>query len=233
MLSGTLATVFFLTLALLIIRWIVLTAWEVIRDTAVLIRPFVESFIGEEVPEWILNLGGVAFIFLIGFIVTLVVRQYYRRIPLLGIFVDGVKGLTGILFPKNEEKQAGKKGDIVLVEYPHGRGWELGMVTQIHMEHDIRMLGVYIAKTPTVWTGDFASYPEENVIYTGISKPEWMSMVTTGGTFGEGPELKKALKEVRRRMNKLEGEWRVVIEKVKEALRKGEIRLPKGGGLGF
>ena len=228
----TLITVFFLILIFLLVKWVVIAAWDTIKGLAAFVRPFVESLIGKEVPEWILNLGGVAFIFLIGFIVTLVARQYYRRIPLLGILIDGVKGLAGILFPKNEEK-AGKKGDIVLIEYPHGRGWELGMVTQVHMEHDIRMLGIYIAKTPTVWTGDFASYPEEDVIYTGISKPEWMSMVTTGGTFGEGPELKKALREVRRRMNRLEGEWREVIEKVKEVLRKGEIRLPKGGKLNF
>ena len=229
----TLITVFFLILIFLLVKWVVIPAWDTIRDLAAFVKPFVESLVGKEVPEWILDLGGVAFLFFIGFLLTVVIGQYYRRIPLLGIFVDGAKVLMSILFPKNEEKQAGKKGDIVLIEYPHGRSWELGMVTQVHMEHDIRMLGIYIAKTPTVWTGDFASYPEEDVIYTGISKPEWISMVTTGGTFGEGPELKKALREVRRRMNRLEREWREVIEKVKEVLRKGEIRLPKGGKLNF
>jgi len=211
-------------------RWIVATAWGVIKDAATFIRPFIESFVRKEIPEWILGLGGIVFIFFVGFVVTLVIGQYYRKVPWLGIFVDGVRRLVSILFSKDGEVERRNKGRIVLVEYPHKRSWSPGLVVEAHLEDDIRMLRILVSKPPTFWTGDLVFFPEEDVVRTNISKPEWLTMITTGGTFGGKAELGEALREVRRRMKK---EWGEVVERLKEALRKGEIRLPKGGELGF
>ena len=212
-------------------RWVVVTVWKTIKDTVALIRPFVESFIWEDVPEWILYLGGVAFIFLVGFVVTVVIGHYYRKVPWLGIFVDGTRRLVSIIFSKNEEKEKkGGKGEVVLVEYPKERAWSLGVVTEAHMEKGIRMLRILVSKVPTFWTGDLVFYPEEDIVHTGISKPEWLTMVTTAGTYGGEAELDKALREVRRRM---EEEWREVASEVKKQLREKKIEFPKEGKLEF
>ena len=189
------------------------------------IKPFVESFIWKDIPEWTLNLGGVILVFLIGFLLTVVIEHYYKKFSWLAMFVDGIGRLASILFSKNRKEEGkGVKGEIVLVGYPYRWSLSLGLVTEVYMEEDIRMLRTFVAKSPTFWTGDVVSYPEEEVIHTNISKPEWAAIITSGGTFGGGEEFKEGLREGRRRM---EQEWKELTAQLLEKVKKDMIL--KGG----
>ncbi len=136
----------------------------------------------------------IAFIFLVGFLVTEIFRGYYKnidgfflRLPFIGKIYGPVRQITDSIY-------GSKKGTFkrtVIVEYPRKKVYSLGFVTKEKEIIDGReMVGVLIPTSPTPLSGMLIYVTKDEIINTDISVEDALKLLISGGIVGKG-EVKR------------------------------------------
>lgn len=154
-----------------------------------LINFYLRRYFGFVVP----GLGfilGILTILLVGFIATrffgkkifIAVENWFLRLPFIKQVYPATKQIIDSFISK--EKPAFKK--VVLVEYPSKGIWSVGFVTNDGFRDAEEKTGqslihVFIATSPSPFTGFLALIPKADVKYLDISVEEGVKLIVSGG----------------------------------------------------
>ena len=152
-------------------------------------------------PEWIVQLIGVAMamalIYLVGLLVgNLIGRTIWRlsemavmRIPLVRAIYPAVKQVTDFVLA---ERNAQFESSQVVAVQPHTGGiWSIGLVTgpglkSLNEAVGAEMVTVFIPSTPTAFSGYVVVVPRQSVVELPLKVEEAMRLLVTGGVITPG-----------------------------------------------
>lgn len=133
---------------------------------------------------------GVTAITIIGFLASRffgrrllrVIERWFLKFPFISEVYPSIKQIIDFFAPK--DKPAFKK--VVLVEYPSKGIWSVGFITNDGFEEANRktgreMLHVFIASTPSPFSGYFVLIPKDEVKFLDISVEEGIKLIVSGG----------------------------------------------------
>jgi len=154
-----------------------------------LINFYLKKHLGFAIP----GLGfilGIVTIFLIGFIATnlfgrrlfMAVESWFLKLPLVRQIYYPAKQVVNSLVSK--DKPAFKK--VVLVEYPSKGIWSVGFLTnesfkEAQEKSGEELLHVFIATTPSPFTGFLILVPKKDVKLLDITIEEGIKLIVSGG----------------------------------------------------
>lgn len=107
---------------------------------------------------------------------------WFSKLPFVNAVYPSAKQMIDFLFSK--EKIAFKK--VVMIEYPRKGVYSMGFVTNEGMEEIDRkalkeMVSVFIASTPSPFTGYFLFVPKEEVIFLDMTVEEAVKLIVSAG----------------------------------------------------
>jgi len=85
------------------------------------------------------------------------------------------------------ELKRGKRGSVVLVEYPRKGSWAVGFATkenkgEIRRKVDRDLINVFIPTTPNPTSGFLLMFPKDEVVYLDMSFEEASKFIVSAGT---------------------------------------------------
>jgi uncharacterized membrane protein len=109
-------------------------------------------------------------------------EEIFKRIPLFGTVYFGAKQLIHAL--TSQDKLSFKS--VVFIEFPRKNIYSIGFLTsevphEMSPNKDERYFNVYIPTTPNPTTGFFIIAPKDQIIETGLTRQEAMSLIISGG----------------------------------------------------
>jgi uncharacterized membrane protein len=155
-------------------------------------------------PEWLVQLIGVALavllVYLVGLLVgNLIGRTIWRlaetavmRIPLVRAIYPAVKQVTDFVLA---ERNAQFESSQVVAVQPHTGGiWSIGLVTGpgLRSLSDAvggEMVTVFIPSTPTAFSGYMVVVPRESVVELPLKVEEAMRLLVSGGVITPGTSM--------------------------------------------
>jgi uncharacterized membrane protein len=127
-----------------------------------------------------------------------VVEKFIMSTPLLKQVYPYIKQITDFLFlPESKKKMFSK---VVLVEYPSKGIWSIGFVTgsgvkKLVSEKEKEFLTVFIATSPSPFTGFTIIVAKDDVIDADMTVEEAVKFIVSGGVVAPGVEQKPEVVE--------------------------------------
>ncbi len=110
------------------------------------------------------------------------IERWFRNFPLVRQIYPSAKQIVESIFSK--DKHAFKK--VVMVEYPCKGVWSIGFLTnesfkEANEKAGADMVHVFIATTPSPFSGFLLLYPRDQVRFMDISIEEGIKLIVSGG----------------------------------------------------
>lgn len=141
---------------------------------------------------------GILTVLVVGFLATRflgkrifpAIEKWFLKFPFIRQIYPPAKQIVNFLLSK--EKPAFKK--VVLVEYPSKGIWSVGFITSESFKEAKEKIGkellhIFIASTPSPFTGYFILIPKDAVKFLDISVEDGIKLIVSGGILTPG--LKK------------------------------------------
>lgn len=133
---------------------------------------------------------GITTILIVGFVATrffgrsifIVLERWFLKLPFIRQVYPATKQIIDSFISK--EKPAFKK--VVLVEYPSKGVWSVGFVTnegftEAQEKTGQELMHVFIATSPSPFTGFLALIPKESIKFLDISIEDGIKLIVSGG----------------------------------------------------
>ena len=126
-------------------------------------------------------IGGLSLSF-IGRKILKIFNELLKKVPILRTIYSAIGQMT-----KAFTQKRGKKGSVVLVEYPRKGSWAVGFATkenkgEIRRKVDRDLINVFIPTTPNPTSGFLLMFPKDEVVYLDMSFEEASKFIVSAGT---------------------------------------------------
>ena len=126
-------------------------------------------------------IGGLSLSF-IGRKILNIFNELLKKVPILRTIYSALGQMT-----KAFTQKRGKKGSVVLVEYPRKGSWAVGFATkenkgEIRRKVDRDLINVFIPTTPNPTSGFLLMFPKDEVVYLDMSFEEASKFIVSAGT---------------------------------------------------
>ena len=126
-------------------------------------------------------IGGLSLSF-IGRKILNIFNELLKKVPILRTIYSAIGQMT-----KAFTRKRGKRGSVVLVEYPRKGSWAVGFATkenkgEIRRKVDRDLINVFIPTTPNPTSGFLLMFPKDEVVYLDMSFEEASKFIVSAGT---------------------------------------------------
>ena len=126
-------------------------------------------------------IGGLSLSF-IGRKILKIFNELLKKVPILRTIYSAIGQMT-----KAFTRKRGKRGSVVLVEYPRKGSWAVGFATkenkgEIRRKVDRDLINVFIPTTPNPTSGFLLMFPKDEVVYLDMSFEEASKFIVSAGT---------------------------------------------------
>jgi len=126
-------------------------------------------------------IGGLSLSF-IGRKILNIFNELLKKVPILRTIYSAIGQMT-----KAFTRERGKRGSVVLVEYPRKGSWAVGFATkenkgEIRRKVDRDLINVFIPTTPNPTSGFLLMFPKDEVVYLDMSFEEASKFIVSAGT---------------------------------------------------
>ena len=126
-------------------------------------------------------IGGLSLSF-IGRKILNIFNELLKKVPILRTIYSAIGQMT-----KAFTQKRGKRGSVVLVEYPRKGSWAVGFATkenkgEIRRKVDRDLINVFIPTTPNPTSGFLLMFPKDEVVYLDMSFEEASKFIVSAGT---------------------------------------------------
>ena len=126
-------------------------------------------------------IGGLSLSF-IGRKILNIFNELLKKVPILRTIYSAIGQMTEAFTRKR-----GKRGSVVLVEYPRKGSWAVGFATkenkgEIRRKVDRDLINVFIPTTPNPTSGFLLMFPKDEVVYLDMSFEEASKFIVSAGT---------------------------------------------------
>lgn len=126
-------------------------------------------------------IGGLSLSF-IGRKILKIFNELLKKVPILRTIYSAIGQMT-----KAFTQKRGKRGSVVLVEYPRKGSWAVGFATkenkgEIRRKVDRDLINVFIPTTPNPTSGFLLMFPKDEVVYLDMSFEEASKFIVSAGT---------------------------------------------------
>ena len=121
-------------------------------------------------------IGGLSLSF-IGRKILKIFNELLKKVPILRTIYSAIGQMT-----KAFTRKRGKKGSVVLVEYPRKGSWAVGFATkenkgEIRRKVDRDLINVFIPTTPNPTSGFLLMFPKDEVVYLDMSLKKRLNLL--------------------------------------------------------
>ena len=126
-------------------------------------------------------IGGLSLSF-IGRKILKIFNELLKKVPILRTIYSAIGQMT-----KAFTRKRGKRGSVVLVEYPRKGSWAVGFATkenkgEIRRKVDRDLINVFVPTTPNPTSGFLLMFPKDEVVYLDMSFEEASKFIVSAGT---------------------------------------------------
>ena len=126
-------------------------------------------------------IGGLSLSF-IGRKILKIFNELLKKVPILRTIYSAIGQMT-----KAFTQKRGKRGSVVLVEYPRKGSWAVGFATkenkgEIRRKVDRDLINVFIPTTPNPTSGFLLMFPKDEIIYLDMSFEDASKFIVSAGT---------------------------------------------------
>jgi len=126
-------------------------------------------------------IGGLSLSF-IGRKILKIFNELLKKVPILRTIYSAIGQMT-----ESFTRKRGKRGSVVLVEYPRKGSWAVGFATkenkgEIRRKVDRDLINVFIPTTPNPTSGFLLMFPKDEVVYLDMSFEEASKFIVSAGT---------------------------------------------------
>ena len=126
-------------------------------------------------------IGGLSLSF-IGQKILNIFNELLKKVPILRTIYSAIGQMT-----KTFTRKRGKRGSVVLVEYPRKGSWAVGFATkdnkgEMSKKTSQNLVNVFVPTTPNPTSGFLLMFPKDEVIYLDMNFEEASKFIVSAGT---------------------------------------------------